>query len=70
MLEKWVKNGENSNEFEVDVHKDFHNFTADVISQVAFGSSYDDGKQIFQWQEELMLLVSVSIRSLYIPALR
>lgn len=70
MLEKWVKNGENSYEFEVDVHKDFHNFTADVISQVAFGSSYDDGKQIFQWQEELMLLVSVSIRSLYIPALR
>ncbi|KAJ0979675.1 hypothetical protein J5N97_015149 [Dioscorea zingiberensis] len=70
MVEKWVKNGENRTEFEIDVHKDFHNFTADVISQVAFGSSYDDGKLIFQWQEEQMLLVSVAIRSLYIPFLR
>lgn len=70
MLERWEEAGDGKEKFELEVCKELHTLTADIISITAFGSSFEEGKHIFELQEQLMYLSSLAMKTLYIPGFR
>ncbi|KAG6740615.1 hypothetical protein POTOM_056070 [Populus tomentosa] len=66
MLEQWSAMT-NSDEVEIEVSEWFQTLTEDVITRTAFGSSYEDGKAIFQLQAQQMVLAAVAFRRVLIP---
>ncbi|MQL93207.1 hypothetical protein Taro_025855, partial [Colocasia esculenta] len=52
---------------ELDVWPELQNFTGDVISRTAFGSSFEEGRRIFQLQAELAELLIQGAQNIFIP---
>ena len=67
MLERWQNHGEGK---EIDVHEEFRLLTAEVISRTAFGSSYLEGKVIFEMLEKLTLIASETLMKPRFPVIR
>ncbi|CAA7399692.1 unnamed protein product [Spirodela intermedia] len=55
---------------ELDVWPELQKFTREVISLAAFGSSFEEGKRIFQLQDEQTELVLQSFQNFQIPGYR
>nr|QDC27813.1 CYP72A610 [Camptotheca acuminata]UNP59804.1 schizocycline synthase [Camptotheca acuminata] len=67
LLGKWERESSTKGSVEVDLFPTFDTLTSDVISRVAFGSSYGEGGRIFILLKELMDLTVDVMRSVYVP---
>ncbi|XP_021860985.1 cytochrome P450 734A1 [Spinacia oleracea] len=75
MLDKWdqmmwEKGGGGEREVEIEVSEWFQGLTEDVITRMAFGSSYEQGKAIFRLQSHQMLLAADAFQKVLIPGYR
>ena len=70
LINRWDNHVGSQAYCELDVWPEFQNFTGDVISRVAFGSSFKEGQRIFQLQEEQMELLVQAAQNIYIPGYR
>ncbi|CAN6876185.1 unnamed protein product [Brassica oleracea] len=52
---------------EVMINKDYHRLISDIIATTAFGSSYEEGIELFRSQSELEEYFVASLTSVFIP---
>ncbi|RWR88349.1 Cytochrome P450 72A15 [Cinnamomum micranthum f. kanehirae] len=67
LISRWEELVGSEGSSELDVWHEFQNFTGDVISRTAFGSSYKQGMRIFQLQTEHAQLLCQYDKSKFIP---
>uniref|UniRef100_A0A6N2NM84 Cytochrome P450 n=1 Tax=Salix viminalis TaxID=40686 RepID=A0A6N2NM84_SALVM len=70
LVQRWKKLAVPQGSCEMDVSREFHILASDVIARAAFGSSYEEGKKIFDLQKDQVILSTEAFYSFYFPALR
>ncbi|XP_027341296.1 cytochrome P450 716A67-like isoform X1 [Abrus precatorius] len=70
LISKWEGMLSSDGSCETDVWPSLQNLSCDVISRTAFGSSYEEGRQIFQLLKEQVDLTMKVILRVYIPGWR
>ncbi|MCD7469252.1 hypothetical protein HAX54_008123 [Datura stramonium] len=70
IVSKWEEIVPKETSFEIDVWPDLQIMTSEAISRTAFGSSYEEGKIVFELQKEQAEHVMDIARTIYIPGSR
>ncbi|CAJ2659449.1 unnamed protein product [Trifolium pratense] len=70
LISKWENSLSSDGSCEMDVWPFLQNLASDVISRTAFGSSYEEGRRIFQLQIEQAELAKTVLLKAYIPGWR
>ncbi|XP_050903608.1 cytochrome P450 72A68 isoform X2 [Lathyrus oleraceus] len=70
LISKWEELLSSNESCEIDIWPSLQNLASDAISRTAFGSSYEEGKRIFQLQRELAELIMKDIVKSFIPLWR
>ncbi|CAI9089134.1 OLC1v1023645C1 [Oldenlandia corymbosa var. corymbosa] len=70
MVNKWEESLSPEGSYDLDVWPSLVTLTSDVISRTAFGSNYEEGRKIFELQEEQAKHIITIGLSLAIPGLR
>ncbi|KAK4479645.1 hypothetical protein RD792_015172, partial [Penstemon davidsonii] len=67
---KWTEKLSTAGKVEIEVSNWFENLVEDVITRITFGSSYEDGKAIFDLQSQQMLHATEAYQKIFIPGYR
>ncbi|KAL1200149.1 Cytochrome [Cardamine amara subsp. amara] len=67
MFEEWRKQSNGEVVMKMEMDKEFHRLTADVIATTAFGSSYAEGTELCRAQTELEEFYVTSLTNVFIP---
>ncbi|XP_020233596.2 LOW QUALITY PROTEIN: cytochrome P450 716A67 [Cajanus cajan] len=70
MIGKWEEMVSTNGSCEVDVWPFLQNLASDVISRTSFGSSFEEGRRIFELLKEQAKLISTIASKVYIPGWR
>jgi hypothetical protein len=70
LIDRWEKLISPQGSGEIDVAPELQNLASDAIARTAFGSSFEEGKRIFELLEEQTKLVHESFQNIYIPGFR
>ncbi|KAJ9168028.1 hypothetical protein P3X46_019605 [Hevea brasiliensis] len=70
MIEHWQEMVNDQETCEVDVWPELQKIAMDIISRVAFGSNYEEGKKIFKLLQESLTLTFEAMQMVYIPGFR
>ncbi|CAO2170711.1 unnamed protein product [Urochloa humidicola] len=70
LIRRWEDSVGSNGVQEIDVWPEFQNLTGDVISRAAFGSSFSEGRRIFQLQSEQAQNASQMASMMHFPAYR
>ncbi|KAK7244044.1 hypothetical protein RIF29_38862 [Crotalaria pallida] len=70
LISKWERMLSSDGSCEMDVWPSLQNLASDAISRTAFGSSYEEGKRIFELQKEQAELTMKVMLKVYIPGWR
>ncbi|CAI9114037.1 OLC1v1014656C1 [Oldenlandia corymbosa var. corymbosa] len=71
MLKRWSKmSSDDDGKVEIEVSEWFQNLSEDVITQTVFGSSYEDGRAIYNLQAQQMVYATEAYQKVIIPGYR
>lgn len=70
MLNNWEERIGVRDEFEVEIHEEFHKSSAEIFSKAALGSDFENGKHIFAIQQQQEILTHQAMQTVYIPGFR
>uniref|UniRef100_A0A1W7HBT2 Cytochrome P450 n=1 Tax=Scoparia dulcis TaxID=107240 RepID=A0A1W7HBT2_SCODU len=67
---KWNEKMSNAGKVEIEVSDWFQNLVEDAITRATFGSSYEDGRAIFELQAQQMVHATEAYQKVFIPGYR
>ncbi|TVU35843.1 hypothetical protein EJB05_17750, partial [Eragrostis curvula] len=70
LIRRWHDSVGSDGVEEIDVWPEFQNLSGDVISRAAFGSSFSEGRRIFQLQSQQAQNAVQMVNLMYIPGYR
>ncbi|MCD9641563.1 hypothetical protein HAX54_027791 [Datura stramonium] len=70
MLKEWEQIVPDEGSKELDIWPQFQKLTSDMISHTPFGSSYEQGRRIFELQKVQAEIIMKQFNSIYIPGSR
>ena len=70
MLDNWEAKVGEMGETEMEVHKEFHELSAEIFSRTVLGNNYENGKRIFKLQQQQEISTNLAMQNVYIPGFR